>query len=421
MIAVLRHRELRALLIATLVSTAGDQLARVALMVLVYERTGSALMSGMTYASTFLPALIGAPLLGGLADRRPRRRVMITADLIRVVLLCGLAVPGIPVPLALALVVLVTLVECPFDAARAALLPAVSPELYVHSLAIDRAVQQSAQVVGFAAGGLVLVVLNPSTALLLDSLTFAVSALLVARWVAPRPAVMPEPFGTLRSTVLSDLRNAFRVVLADRLTRRPVLFVWLACAVACVPEGLAAPYASSLGRGAGTVALIMAANPVGNTVAGLLLARTSAALQPRLLGPLAVLVSLPLAVCLLRPAVPVLVPLVALSGAGMALSLLARAQFVARIPDAERGRAFALAAAGITVAQGGAVAVTAALAEATSPAVVVGMAGVAGLVAALALRLTHPTPDPVRRTAATPALVTLPAPHEGQFVTSTSN
>lgn len=420
MIAVLRHRELRALLVATLVSTAGDQLARVALTVLVYERTGSALLSGVTYASTFLPALVGAPLLGGLADRRPRRQVMVAADLLRVVLLCALAVPGIPVPVALGLVVLVTLVECPFDAARAALLPAVCPELYLQSIAVDRAVQQSAQVIGFAAGGLVLIALDPSAALLLDALTFAVSALLLVCRVQPRPAVAPATSAPLSRTVLADLRGAWRVVLADPLTRRPVLFVWLACAVACVPEGLAAPYAASIGGGAGTVALIMIANPVGNALSGLLLVRAPIALQPRLLGPLAVLVSLPLAVCLLDPGVPVLVTLVALSGAGMALSVLARAQFVARVPDSERGRAFSLAAAGITVTQGVAVAVTATMADVASPAAVVGVAGLVGLAAALTLRLTHPTPEPVRRTAGVADLVPRPVAHDGQLVPSTT-
>ena len=51
------------------VSVAGDQLARVALTVLVYGRTGSAAWAAATYALTFLPALLGGVLLGGLADR----------------------------------------------------------------------------------------------------------------------------------------------------------------------------------------------------------------------------------------------------------------------------------------------------------------------------------------------------------------
>jgi MFS family permease len=71
--AVLRVAEFRALWIAEVFSVAGDQLARVALALLVFSRTGSASLTALTYALTFVPALIGGWLLSGLADRWPRR------------------------------------------------------------------------------------------------------------------------------------------------------------------------------------------------------------------------------------------------------------------------------------------------------------------------------------------------------------
>lgn len=75
---VLAVREFRALWAAELLSITGDQLARVGLAVLVFARTSSASLTALTYALTFLPALLGGVLLGGLADRFPRRGVMIT-------------------------------------------------------------------------------------------------------------------------------------------------------------------------------------------------------------------------------------------------------------------------------------------------------------------------------------------------------
>ena len=405
MIGVVRSPQVRALLLASLISTAGDQLARVALTVLVFERTGSTLLSGFTYASTFLPALVGAPLLGGLADRHSRKRVLVTADLVRAALLCVLAVPGLPIAAALGVVVVVTLVECPFDAARAALLPQLTGDQYQPALALDRAVQQAAQVLGFAVSGVVLVALSPSTALLLDGLTFAASALFLAVRLAPQQAADPHRRQrSLRRQVRADVRSAWRTVLGDPQTRRPVLFVWLTCAAACVPEGLAAPYAHGLGRGPGAVAVLMAANPVGNVVGGLLLARTPAPRATRLLLPLSLLVTLPLAVCLLNPPFLLLVALVGLSGAGMGLSVLARGLFVVRVPDVTRGRAFALAATGITVSQGIAVGLSAAAAELVSPAAVVGMAGVLGAFAAVSLHQLHPaTPRELGRVVPLPA------------------
>jgi hypothetical protein len=72
--AVFGVPEFRVLWLAEVLSLLGDQLARVALVVLVFDRTGSALMTGLVYALSFLPALVAGPLLGGLAagSTRPR-------------------------------------------------------------------------------------------------------------------------------------------------------------------------------------------------------------------------------------------------------------------------------------------------------------------------------------------------------------
>src|ERR1700754_2262563 len=89
-------REFRYLYLGLVISYVGDQLAAVAVAVLVFDRTGSALLTGLAYASAFLPALAG-PLLGAYADRLPRRGLLVGCDLIRAVLVAALIVPGMPV------------------------------------------------------------------------------------------------------------------------------------------------------------------------------------------------------------------------------------------------------------------------------------------------------------------------------------
>src|SRR5437660_1162991 len=69
--------EFRALWGAQLLSVAGDQLARVALTVLVYDQTRSALLAAVAYAASIIPVFLGGILLSGVTDRRPRRQVMI--------------------------------------------------------------------------------------------------------------------------------------------------------------------------------------------------------------------------------------------------------------------------------------------------------------------------------------------------------
>ena len=75
--SLIRHSEFRTLWAALAQSVLGDQLARVALSLLVFERTESAGWTAATYALTSLPALLSGVLLTGLADRFPRRTVMI--------------------------------------------------------------------------------------------------------------------------------------------------------------------------------------------------------------------------------------------------------------------------------------------------------------------------------------------------------
>lgn len=91
--------EFRALWLAQLLSVAGDQLARVAMTVLVYDRTRSALLTALTYALTYLPWIVGGLALSGLADRLPRRQVMIACDLARMVLvllMAAISLAGLP-------------------------------------------------------------------------------------------------------------------------------------------------------------------------------------------------------------------------------------------------------------------------------------------------------------------------------------
>ena len=146
--------EFRALWGAQLLSVFGDQLARVALTVLVYDRTRSALLAAITFVASIVPTFVGGVTLAWLADRYPRRGVMIACDLTRCAIVLVMAIPGLPLGGLVALLFLVTLVSAPFTSARAAIYPDVlKGEKYVMGTAVTLTTYQFAQVLGFAAGG----------------------------------------------------------------------------------------------------------------------------------------------------------------------------------------------------------------------------------------------------------------------------
>src|SRR5262245_42344407 len=124
---VFGHAEFRALFVAGVLSVAGDQLARVALSVLVFDRTKSAGLTALTYALTYVPDLLFGPLLAGFADRYPRRTLMIVTDLARAILVAAMAIQALPLIAVILLLLALQAFGSPFNAARAATLPAVLP------------------------------------------------------------------------------------------------------------------------------------------------------------------------------------------------------------------------------------------------------------------------------------------------------
>lgn len=380
----------------------GDQLARVALTVLVYDRTRSALLAAVTFVASVVPAFLGGVGLAGLADRFPRRWVMIGADVVRCALVLVMALPGMPVALLVVLLATVTLVGAPFTAARAAIYPdLLAGEKYVTGTAITLMTNQFAQIVGFAVGGAVVALLGTRTSLVVDAATFAVSAAIVGVWVrrTRRPwrarasevptleAPAPEPHAPESPAASGDrdgggFAAAARAVFSNPALRLPMLFGWLA-AFYNAPEGVAAPLAGSLGGGAGTVGIILAAQVLGEAAGMLVFGRfVRPAARMRWMGPLAVAACAVLLLVAVAPGLGVVLIVLAASGAFGAYQIAANAAFVSAVPAARRGRAFGLAQGGMSLGQGAVMILAGAAAQRLAPTVVVAIAGGAGAICA---------------------------------------
>jgi MFS family permease len=379
-----QFREFRALWLARALSLMGDQLARVAIAVLVYERTDSALLTALAYALTFLPYLAG-PLVAGIADRRPRRSVTVGLDLVRAAGVAVMALPGMPLPVMGVLLVAVTMVSPLYDAARSAMLPELLPaETYPNGLAIFTITTEAAQVLGFAVGGVLVAALGARLALSLDALTFLSAALAVRVGVVSRP-----PACDATESHRAQLRAAARLVFGSPLLRRLLALAWLN-AMWVVPEGLAAPYAADLHAGAAGVGLLLAAIPFGCVIgAGLLVRVTSHEQRMRLMLPLALCTGLPLMACALHPGLPVTLVLWALCGVGTAYNVAANTAFVREVPNSRRSQAIALATTGMVTGQGLAILLGGLAASVMPPWAVVGVAGGLGVVFAAALTLVR--------------------------------
>jgi MFS family permease len=381
--------EYRAVWFALVASWIGDYLARAAVVVLVYQQTESVSLSAAAFAVTYLPWLLFGTVLSALAERHAYRGVMVFCDLARVALIALLAIPGIPWPLILAVMFLVTLGGVPIQAARSALMPLLMDRgRLAVAMAANATTVQAAQVGGYLTGATLAAAVNPLVAMALVAALFATSAILIRTGVDQRPPAVPEE---QRGPLLRETAAGFRLVFGNRVLRAIALMVFAMAAFAIVPEGLAAGWAAhdahdSAQRGIDQ-GLIMAAGPVGFVIGGLAIGRlVSQETRHRLIRPFAVLAPLVLVPSLFAPPVPVVVLLTMLSGVAQGgLMPTLNTQFVLTLPHGYRARAFGVMQQGLQVCQGGAVLVTGVLAERSSVPLVIGLWSVAGVISMLLL------------------------------------
>src|SRR5215469_110658 len=380
--------EFRAIFTANLVSMIGNVVAAVALTVLVYDQTRSPALAASVLALSFLPYLIGGALLGATADRLPARRALVACDLASAVLVACMMIPGIPVPGLLALLFGNGLISPVYQGIRSAVLPEILPPgpAYVLGRAIMRMVAQSAQIVGYGAGGLLLAVLSPRGALAADALSFAASGVLLRFGIAGRPG-RPAGSRSMAGDSLAGLRQA----LTHRKVRRILLFSWLVPACAVAPEALAAPYASHIGEAARAAGFLLMGIPAGTVVADVIAARLlPAPMQRRIIVPAGLLVFVPLLAFAASPGLRLALGLLVISGLGSAWIAGIDGLLIDTTPPGLRNRALALDSSGLMLAQGLGFVLWGIAGQYVPLAVVIPMAAVAGAIAVGTLRPDRP-------------------------------
>ncbi|MDD9956815.1 MAG: MFS transporter [Anaerolineaceae bacterium] len=169
--------------LAQVVSLLGDWFNTIVLAVLVEAYSGgSGLAVSLFLLARFVPPMLVGPWAGVLIDRLDRKRLLILSDVLRaVVVLLLLLADG---PQLLWLVYLLTALQFTlsafFEPGRNALLPSLLPREGLVLANTLGSITWSAMLAGGAiAGGLVAAQLGTQAALLIDSMTFLVSALLI--------------------------------------------------------------------------------------------------------------------------------------------------------------------------------------------------------------------------------------------------
>ncbi|HWT92407.1 MAG TPA: MFS transporter [Solirubrobacteraceae bacterium] len=274
--SVLRLRDFRLLLLGQGISVLGDRMITVALAFAVLEIGGGAGEVGLVLAAATVP-MVASVLAGGVvADRLPRRRVMLVADVVRVatqgtmatLLLTGAAETWMLAALAGATGVATGF----FNPASTGLLPQIVPsERLQEANGLRSTVVAAGEIGGLVVSGLIVAAVGAGWAIAVDAGTFVVSALCLVA-IRPPKHVPREPtsFG-------ADLREGFHAVRSRR-------WLWAVLAYFAVGNMLWSAWAAlgpivadrELG-GADVWGLVLAGTGVGSLVGGLVATR----LRPR--------------------------------------------------------------------------------------------------------------------------------------------
>ena len=189
------NANLRRIWLADIASMLGDWFNTIALYTVVESLTGSPLALGGVFITKMLSFALASPVAGLLSDRFDRRRLMITCDLSRAVLVLGFLFVDEPgdVVLLYTLAALQMAVGAAFLPARNASVPKITSARELVTANTLMAITWSALLaIGAALGGVVNAWLGTRAVFLIDSVTYLISAQLLWHTVIPPRVVDPE-------------------------------------------------------------------------------------------------------------------------------------------------------------------------------------------------------------------------------------
>lgn len=339
---VLRERStFRRLFFAHAISRSGDAFNTVALVILVFRLTGSGLGVAATVVFEVLPVLALGPVAGLVADRFPRRRVMVAADLLRALLAGVLAVFHDDVAVAYGVAFGLSVGSLLFNPASASMVPETvgdDPGELVAANSSLWSVAVTAQLVFAPAAGALIAGAGVGWAFGLNALSFLVSAAFLWGLDAGRsPAA-----GLARGW--AAVRSGVDAVRSQQLLRRLAIVQMLASLSTGATSGLLVVLAAErFGVGPSGFGLLLAAIGIGAAAGPLVLGRWIRPGDRRwLFGPYALRGGVDLALAAVRNPVLAGGALTAY-GVGTSTGMVAyQSTLQSEVPDEIRGRVFAV-------------------------------------------------------------------------------
>jgi MFS family permease len=351
MFNVLRQRNFGLLWFAGLISMIGDWVLFIALPIYTYNLTQSSLATGAMFMVSTLPRIFLGSLAGVYVDRWDRQRTMVVADLARAVLLLLLlsvrSAEGVWIIYVVSFIE--SIVSQFFGPAENALLPQLVDESkLVQANSLNSLNNNLARLAGPALGGLLFGMFGFHNVVVIDSLSFLLSGLMIALIVQPstmaqtpnEPAEAPKT--TVQPRVWHDWLAGLKVVRQSRV----VSVIFLIMALAGLGEGFfnvmfVIFIRQNLKGGALEFGWLSSVQAVGGLVGGLLVGWLGNRVLPTRLTGLRAFNGLLILIMISLPTLPVALGALLLAGIPLVSSSVGVDTLLQyNIQDRYRGRVF---------------------------------------------------------------------------------
>ena len=392
MLRALRHRNYRLLFFGQLVSLCGVWMQITAQGWLVLRLTNSPLWLGLIAAAQSLPVLLLSLPAGALADKAPKRTLllitqsvsMISALLLALLLFTG-QIQGWHVLVAALLGGVVSAVEN--TARQAFTIELVGRDDLMNAIALDSMVFNGSRIIGPASAGALVAVIGEAPAFLFNGLSFlaVIVGLLMMRL---------QPFhAPAQNSGVGHLREGIAYIMGEPKVRLLLLQICLLCVFGLAYVPLLPSFARDvLGGDALVFGLVASTNAAGALCAALIIALFGDRI-PRVKYMTIALLSYSILLggfTLTRDLLPALLLIAGVGWAGITSLTLSNTLLQAIVPDALRGRVmsvFVLMVMGVSQLSG---LMLAGIADLTGDvALTVGVWTMLGWCVLLAVRLAH--------------------------------
>ena len=353
---VLRFDAFRRLWLAMLFSRVGDAIARIAMPLLVYDKTQSSGLLGAIFVVEYAPRFLTSPVAGLLTDRVDRRRLMMFAAVLRAGSVAFIPFAGQVWQIAILAAVVAVGTALSIPPEMAALPTTVPNALLVPALSLTQVTNSTMRVIGPALGAGLISGIGPKAAFWTEAACFLIAIVALSRLALPRVAPATRHagqslLGGARREIALGIRTVWDTPIVRGVTAVESLFQVIGAATA-VAGLVYTKETLDLGDRAGLAYGVLSAVLSAGAIIGALTARRverrlgrPALMAIGYLGPLA------LAPAIFHPPLQVLVICWLVFGFTDAWAVIGFQAYLAQaVPDELRGRVYSTWDSAVTLA-----------------------------------------------------------------------